>query len=281
MLVMQRPTVEPITDEENNRQRFAVGPLDPGFGHTLGNSLRRTLLSSIPGAAITQVRFDDALHEFDTIPGVVEDVTDLILNLNEPNKLGDVSWFKPAKYVGVWWGMHLDTESWGVGPKHGATTENTKRYIDFAAEHGFHFDQRRIGIVRGALGHGRERIGRAPLPGADAHVDALFQRLLAIEERITFSFDGVFAGGYRDIPLREGESISDVFVAEGGERYRPGAPTELGSSGEPGTFGDVTILSGDVTTASPDEIRAMKTLATIVGGIAAFCGDPAICGQDG
>jgi DNA-directed RNA polymerase subunit alpha len=83
MLVMQRPTVEPIAEEENNRQSFALGPLDPGFGHTLGNSLRRTLLSSIPGAAITQVRFDDALHEFDTIPGVVEDVTDVILNLKD------------------------------------------------------------------------------------------------------------------------------------------------------------------------------------------------------
>jgi DNA-directed RNA polymerase subunit alpha len=83
MLVMQRPTVEPITEEEGNRQSFALGPLDPGFGHTLGNSLRRTLLSSIPGAAITQVRFDDALHEFDTITGVVEDVTDIILNLKD------------------------------------------------------------------------------------------------------------------------------------------------------------------------------------------------------
>ncbi len=83
MLVMQRPTVEPITEEESNRQSFALGPLDPGFGHTLGNSLRRTLLSSIPGAAITQVRFDDALHEFDTIGGVVEDVTDIILNLKD------------------------------------------------------------------------------------------------------------------------------------------------------------------------------------------------------
>ena len=83
MLVMQRPTVEPVTEEENNRQRFALGPLDNGFGHTLGNSLRRTLLSSIPGAAITQVRFDDALHEFDTISGVVEDVTDVILNLKD------------------------------------------------------------------------------------------------------------------------------------------------------------------------------------------------------
>lgn len=64
-------------------------------------------------------------------------MSDLILNLNEPNKLGDVSWFKPHKYVGVWWGMHLDTESWASGPKHGATTKNTMRYIDFAAKHGF------------------------------------------------------------------------------------------------------------------------------------------------
>jgi DNA-directed RNA polymerase subunit alpha len=60
-----------------------VSPLEPGFGHTLGNSLRRTLLSSIPGAAITQLRFDDALHEFDTIAGVTEDVTDIILNLKD------------------------------------------------------------------------------------------------------------------------------------------------------------------------------------------------------
>ena len=83
MLVIQRPSVEPLGEADGNRQRFAIGPLEPGFGHTLGNSLRRTLLSSIPGAAITQVRFDDALHEFDTIPGVVEDVTDVILNLKD------------------------------------------------------------------------------------------------------------------------------------------------------------------------------------------------------
>src|SRR5687768_6753192 len=83
MLIIQRPTVETVSEEEDNRQRFAVGPLEPGFGHTLGNSLRRTLLSSIPGAAVTQVRFDDSLHEFTTLPGVKEDVTDLILNLKD------------------------------------------------------------------------------------------------------------------------------------------------------------------------------------------------------
>ena len=83
MLVIQRPTVEAIGEAEGNRQRFSVSPLEPGFGHTLGNSLRRTLLSSIPGAAITQLRFDDALHEFDTIAGITEDVTDIILNLKD------------------------------------------------------------------------------------------------------------------------------------------------------------------------------------------------------
>jgi len=83
MLVMQRPTIEAVTEEAANRQKFALGPLEPGFGHTLGNSLRRTLLSSIPGAAITMVRFDEALHEFDTISGVAEDVTDIILNLKD------------------------------------------------------------------------------------------------------------------------------------------------------------------------------------------------------
>jgi DNA-directed RNA polymerase subunit alpha len=83
MLVIQRPTVEAIDDDGPSRQRFAISPLEPGFGHTIGNSLRRTLLSSIPGAAITQVRFDDALHEFDTITGVTEDVTEVILNLKD------------------------------------------------------------------------------------------------------------------------------------------------------------------------------------------------------
>jgi alpha-glucosidase len=61
----------------------------------------------------------------------------LILNLNESNQLGDVSWFQPGKYVGIWWEMHVGKSTWGSGEKHGATTENTKKYIDFAAENGF------------------------------------------------------------------------------------------------------------------------------------------------
>ena len=62
---------------------------------------------------------------------------EIILNLNEPNALGDVSWVKPMKYAGIWWAMHLDQATWNSGPKHGATTANAKRMIDFAARNGF------------------------------------------------------------------------------------------------------------------------------------------------
>src|SRR6195256_629281 len=80
MLIAQRPSLaEEGVDEF--RSRFVIEPLEPGFGYTLGNSLRRTLLSSIPGAAVTSIRVDGVLHEFSTVPGVKEDVTDLILNI--------------------------------------------------------------------------------------------------------------------------------------------------------------------------------------------------------
>ena len=61
----------------------------------------------------------------------------IILNLNEPNRLGSMSWFKPMKYVGIWWDMHLDRKTWNSGPKHGATTAYTRQLIDFAAKNGF------------------------------------------------------------------------------------------------------------------------------------------------
>lgn len=82
MLIAQRPTLtEEVVSE--NRSRFVIEPLEPGFGYTLGNSLRRTLLSSIPGAAVTSVRLDGVLHEFSTVEGVKEDVTELILNIKK------------------------------------------------------------------------------------------------------------------------------------------------------------------------------------------------------
>ncbi len=82
MLIIQRPEVE-AGEEIGNLCRFTISPLEPGFGQTLGNSIRRTLLSSIPGAAITSIRFESTLHEFDVIPGVKEDVTDVVLNIKD------------------------------------------------------------------------------------------------------------------------------------------------------------------------------------------------------
>jgi DNA-directed RNA polymerase subunit alpha len=80
VLIAQRPVLsEDVVSE--SRSRFVIEPLEPGFGYTLGNSLRRTLLSSIPGAAVTSIRIDGVLHEFSTIPGVKEDVTEIILNI--------------------------------------------------------------------------------------------------------------------------------------------------------------------------------------------------------
>jgi DNA-directed RNA polymerase subunit alpha len=82
VLIVQRPTIEsePVNDD---RSRFIVQPLEPGFGYTLGNTLRRTLLARIPGAAITSVRIEGVQHEFSTMEGVVEDVVDFILNLKQ------------------------------------------------------------------------------------------------------------------------------------------------------------------------------------------------------
>ncbi|MGH2683361.1 MAG: DNA-directed RNA polymerase subunit alpha [Actinomycetota bacterium] len=82
MLIVTRPRIQ---EESVNptRSKFAIEPLEPGFGYTLGNSLRRTLLSSIPGAAISRIKIEGVLHEFSTIPKVNEDVTDIILNIKE------------------------------------------------------------------------------------------------------------------------------------------------------------------------------------------------------
>ena len=83
MLIAQRPTISAVDNEKNNYQRFSIGPLEPGFGFTLGNSLRRILLSTLGGAAIIKVKFEGVTHEFSTIPGVREDLVDVILNLKD------------------------------------------------------------------------------------------------------------------------------------------------------------------------------------------------------
>ena len=105
---------------DGQRLRAQLSPSAEGW------KVRRTLPFATPWRT---------LQISDRAGGLVE--SDLILNLNEPNALGDVSWVKPSKYLGVWWSMHLDQESWATGPKHAATTAKTKKVIDFAAAHGF------------------------------------------------------------------------------------------------------------------------------------------------
>jgi len=82
MMEIEKPKIDVVElNEDDNYGKFVVEPLERGYGNTLGNSLRRILLSSLPGAAVTSIKIDGVLHEFSTIPGVLEDVTDIILNL--------------------------------------------------------------------------------------------------------------------------------------------------------------------------------------------------------
>src|SRR5699024_6220645 len=84
MIEIEKPNIELVeVSDDATYGKFIVEPLERGYGTTLGNSLRRTLLSSLPGAAVTSVQIDGALHEFSTIEGVVEDVTTIILNLKD------------------------------------------------------------------------------------------------------------------------------------------------------------------------------------------------------
>jgi len=84
MLEMEKPRIECVDkDSEKHYGKFVIEPLERGYGTTLGNSLRRVLLSSLPGAAVTSIKMDGVLHEFSTIPGVLEDTTELILNIKQ------------------------------------------------------------------------------------------------------------------------------------------------------------------------------------------------------
>ena len=83
MIEIEKPRIECIESENSRYGKFVIEPLERGYGTTLGNSLRRILISSLPGAAVTSIKVDGVLHEFTTIPGVIEDMTEIILNIKE------------------------------------------------------------------------------------------------------------------------------------------------------------------------------------------------------
>jgi len=146
------------------------------FKRADGQKFRTTLAPSPDGARVVRdLPFATpwrTIRIADDAAGLVEN--NLELNLNEPNALGDVSWVKPARYIGIWWGMIRNDWSWAEGPRHGATTARTKTYIDYAAAHGF-----RGVLVEGWnkgwngdwFGHGDEFGFTSPTPDFD--IDAL------------------------------------------------------------------------------------------------------------
>ncbi len=145
--------------------------------------------------------------------------SDLILNLNEPNVLGDVSWITPGKYVGIWWEMHLGLKTWEAGPRHGATTEHAKRYIDFAAENGF----------AGVLVEGWNKGWHGPFNYLEAYDDF---DLAAVSDYARAR--GVFLIGhhetYGDVPAYEAqmEAAFDVLAEAGVPQVKTGYVADAG-----------------------------------------------------
>ncbi|BDR55131.1 DNA-directed RNA polymerase subunit alpha [Bombiscardovia apis] len=178
MLIAQRPT---LTEEVVNaqRSRFTIEPLEPGFGYTLGNSLRRTLLSSIPGAAVTSVRISGALHEFTTLPGVEEDVTEILLNIK--NIVLTSEYDEPVV-------MYLrksgegEAKAGDITPPAGVTVANPDLHIATLAEDGeleIEFTvERGRGYVQAQLNkQDSDEIGRIP-------VDSIYSPVLKVSYKV-------------------------------------------------------------------------------------------------
>ena len=197
MLEIKHPTVA-AGNAADNRQKFVIGPLEPGFGYTVGNALRRTLLSSIPGAAVTHVRFDEALHEFDTLNGVVEDISDIILNLKdlvlhshspEPVQLR-IDVLGPAQVTGAHFGVNPDVEV--LNPDlHVATLNSRARFAaDVTVERGIGYMGAESRPTGGTIG--------------DVPVDALFSPV----RRVAYEVDAT--PGERDVA--SDELVVDVLT---------------------------------------------------------------------
>ena len=127
-------------------------------------------------------------------------MSNLILNLNEPNRLGDVSWVRPMKYVGVWWEMHLDRSTWASGPRHGATTANVRRHIDFAARNGFDgvlVEGWNVGWDGDWFGNGQDFSFTRPYPDFDLEGLAAYARQRGVQ-LIGHNETSGFAAHYED-----------------------------------------------------------------------------------
>ncbi|MFC0251333.1 glycoside hydrolase family 97 protein [Massilia consociata] len=199
-----------------------------------GQKLRAMLAPSPSGPAVVRKGAFTTpwrtLQIADNAAGLL--MSDLILNLNEPNRLGDVSWVKPSKFIGVWWQMHLQSGTWNAGPKHAATTANTKKYIDFAAKHGF-----RGVLVEGwnkgwesDWGHGgadfsfTEPYPDFDLPGLASYAKSKGVRLVGHHETGAdiVAYEKQMDAAYRLYAKLGVDSIKSGYVHEAGSALFPG-----------------------------------------------------------
>lgn len=207
MLLLSRPTIETL-EEDDSRGRFVIGPLERGFGHTLGNSLRRTLLSSIPGAAVTQVQLEDAIHEFGTIEGVAEDVSDIILNFKDlvlkiPDDAEDIAVeideTGPASVSGEILAKNSDIEV--VNPDLHIATVNNKGVLS--------------GVVTVSRGRGYLQAGPAGPASTDGviPIDAIFspiRRVTFVVEETADGSDQLILDVTTDKTLKPSEAVASA-----------------------------------------------------------------------
>lgn len=193
---------------------YALAPTDTGGFRTELRSGPDGIAVRTAAAFVTPWR---TVQIADHASGLVN--SDLILNLNEPNAVGDVSWVQPGKYAGIWWEMHLGLKTWEEGPRHGATTANARRYIDFAADNGF----------AGVLIEGWNKGWHGPFSYTEAYDDFDLDAVSAYaRER------GVFLIGhhetYGDVPSYEVQmgAALDVLAAVGIPQVKTGYVADAG-----------------------------------------------------
>ncbi|MGD7002705.1 DNA-directed RNA polymerase subunit alpha [Corynebacterium halotolerans] len=212
MLISQRPT---LTEEyiDSARSKFVIEPLEPGFGYTLGNSLRRTLLSSIPGAAVTSIKIDGVLHEFTTINGVKEDVSDIILNIKGLVLSSDSD--EPVV-------MYLNKEGPGevtagdIQPPAGVEIHNPDLHIASLNEQG-RLDiefvvERGRGYVPAALNNGSGDVGRIPVDQIYSPVLKVSYKVEATRVEQRTDFDKLII----DVETKNSITARDAIASAGG-----------------------------------------------------------------
>lgn len=185
--------------------------------------------------------------------------SDLEINLNEPNKLGDVSWFTPHKYIGIWWEMHLDESSWASGEKHGASTENAIKHIDFAAEHGFRgvlIEGWNLGWDGAWFGNGREFNFTEAYPDFDIEKVAAYAKSKGV--RIIGHHE---TGGNIDVYERQLEDAMAFYERLGIDAVKSGYVADAGGIIAPDGKGGETFVWHDGQEMARHHLKVVKAAA--------------------